>query len=142
MSAAGHAVHSGTAPRPVRRSPSEDRDFAETLGGAGLLNHGNLPGDGRIVNARAIGVAAPPRRVAGHARLRLDPAARTTGAELLMQPWNAASIRVAEECGFSPDGLVVRARPYQRQADQELAVPRRKPSTNMGVSRTADLAEA
>ena len=24
----------------------------------------------------------------------------------MIEPWNAASIRVAEKCGFSPDGLL------------------------------------
>ena len=39
------APHDGRPPHASRTTVA-DRDFDEALGGAGLLNHGDLPGDG------------------------------------------------------------------------------------------------
>jgi len=83
-----------------------DRTTDVALGGAGLWLHGDLP-------ATAGYVIAPSRRGRGAAsdalRALLGFAWTLPGierVELLIEPWNVGSIRVAEKCGFSPGGHV------------------------------------
>lgn len=92
-----------------------DRATDEAIGAAGLWIHGDLP-------ATAGYVIAPSRRGRGAAsdalRALLGFAWTLPGigrVELFIEPWNVASIRVAEKCGFSRDGSV----PQQRDVGGE-----------------------
>ena len=70
-------------------------------------------------------------RVAGSARLCLDTA-RDRRVELFIEPWNAASIRVAEKCRVQLRRTGARARRGRRRADKDMLALRRRPVNEYG----------
>jgi RimJ/RimL family protein N-acetyltransferase len=115
-----------------------DRTTDEALGGAGLWIHPERP-------ATAGYVIAPSRRGRGAAsdalRALLGFAWTLPGidrVELFIEPWNAASIRVAERCGFNCEGSMPGDGVVGGERKDMLRYGADR-STNMGVSRTADL---